>query len=49
MERGRSPVRVQRYVDGQRIYYEECRPDEHATIVIDYNDFSNPVLRRAEQ
>jgi len=33
-----------RYVEGQRIYFSECRPQSLARIVIDNNDLANPVL-----
>ncbi len=33
-----------RYVEGQRIYLSACHPAERATLTIDYNDLSAPVL-----
>lgn len=33
-----------RYVPGQRLYLNECRPKERAGVVIDNNDPSNPVI-----
>jgi uridine kinase len=32
-----------RYVEGQRLYFQECQPETKATIVIDYNDLSAPA------
>jgi uridine kinase len=34
----------QRYIPGQRLYYDECRPKEHADIIVDNNDPKNPVV-----
>ena len=34
----------QRYVGGQRRYLAECRPEQKADIVIDYNDFDAPKI-----
>jgi uridine kinase len=34
----------QRYIPGQQLYYQECRPQKHATVVIDNNDPQNPVI-----
>jgi uridine kinase len=33
-----------RYVEGQRMYLRACEPEAKATIVIDNNDLSAPVL-----
>ena len=33
-----------RYVDGQRLYFAECSPWEHASVVIDNNDLEAPRL-----
>lgn len=33
-----------RYVNGQRLYFEECAPETKATIVVDYNDLLNPTI-----
>ncbi len=33
-----------RYVEGQRIYLAMCNPEAHATIIIDYNDLSEPTV-----
>lgn len=33
-----------RYVEGQRLYLQHCRPESTATIVIDNNDLSSPAL-----
>lgn len=35
-----------RYVEGQRIYFRECRPWERADIVIDNEDLSSPRFLR---
>jgi uridine kinase len=34
----------QRYISGQKLYYNECRPKERANIVVDNNDLHNPVM-----
>jgi uridine kinase len=34
----------QRYIPGQRLYLEECRPKERATVVVENNDPGHPVL-----
>jgi len=33
-----------RYIPGQKIYFDECQPKERADIVIDNNDYNNPSL-----
>ena len=33
-----------RYVEGQKLYLEECRPWSQATMVVDNNDFENPRI-----
>lgn len=35
-----------RYIEGQHIYLAECRPDEHATVVIDNNDLAGAHITR---
>lgn len=35
-----------RYHDGQVLYFEECRPQERADILIDYSNLERPVLLR---
>lgn len=35
----------ERYIPGQKIYLEQCRPQEHATVVVDNNDPLNPILK----
>ncbi|KJL29906.1 Thymidylate kinase [Microbacterium oxydans] len=35
-----------RYVGGQRIYLDECRPRDSATILVDYADVTSPVIMR---
>lgn len=35
-----------RYVDGQRLYLERCRPAERATVLVDYADLERPVIVR---
>ena len=37
---------VQRYVGGQQLYFETCQPQQQADVVIDNNDWSNPILVR---
>lgn len=34
----------QRYIPGQKLYFDECRPKERATIVVDNNDPLNPGM-----
>ena len=34
----------ERYIPGQRLYFEECRPRERASIVIDNNDPNNATF-----
>ncbi|HET9140980.1 uridine kinase [Actinophytocola sp.] len=36
-----------RYVQGQRIYLAECRPEDRATVIVDNNDLAAPFLVRA--
>ena len=36
-----------RYYDGQMLYFEECRPQERADILIDYSNLERPVLLRS--
>jgi len=38
-----------RYVEGQQLYLQSCRPEAKATIVIDYNDLSAPRLLRFDE
>ena len=33
-----------RYVPGQRLYFDECRPQERAQVVVDNNDPRNPFI-----
>ena len=33
-----------RYIPGQMLYFDECRPTERANVVVDNNDPSNPLL-----
>lgn len=33
-----------RYIPGQQIYFEQAHPKEKADIVIDNNDFENPII-----
>jgi uridine kinase len=35
---------VARYVRGQRLYFDACRPWERADVVIDNSDFDRPAL-----
>lgn len=35
-----------RYVGGQRLYLDECRPAERATVLVDYADFDRPRIVR---
>jgi uridine kinase len=34
----------QRYIPGQRLYLESCKPRQNANIVVDNNDFLRPAL-----
>ncbi len=36
----------QRYVPGQKLYFEEAKPQEKSDIIIDNSDFENPVITR---
>jgi uridine kinase len=38
-----------RYIGGQRIYLEECRPHEAASVLVDYADVNRPVIIRGAQ
>jgi uridine kinase len=33
-----------RYLDGQRLYFEECHPEDRAHTVIDNSDYERPVI-----
>lgn len=33
-----------RYLDGQKLYIEECKPQQQADILIDYSDLARPVI-----
>ncbi|GAB3277625.1 nucleoside/nucleotide kinase family protein [Microbacterium lacusdiani] len=35
-----------RYVGGQRLYLEQCRPAERADILVDYADLARPIILR---
>lgn len=34
----------QRYIPGQKLYFDECQPKERARVVIDNSDLGNPVV-----
>ena len=36
-----------RYVQGQRLYFEACRPQQRAHVVIDNTDLARPRIRRS--
>ncbi len=38
------PTGINRYVDGQQIYYRECSPHTRATLVVDNTDIDRPML-----
>ena len=38
-----------RYVDGQRLYLQDCRPHDHATVVIDNTDLNAARITRGGQ
>ncbi|GAA1988609.1 hypothetical protein GCM10009838_59330 [Catenulispora subtropica] len=42
---GQDP-RNRRYSEGQQLYLAACHPADRASMVIDNNDFSQPVIRR---
>jgi uridine kinase len=33
-----------RYIPGQKLYFDECRPKERAKVLVDNNDPQNPVM-----
>ena len=33
-----------RYVPGQRFYFSQVRPKEQASIIVDNNDYRNPII-----
>jgi uridine kinase len=37
-----------RYIEGQKLYFMECRPHEYASIVVDNNDLSSPKITRVK-
>ncbi len=37
---------MQRYVEGQRIYFRSCSPHQRATLLIDNRDFEAPRIIR---
>lgn len=37
---------MRRYVEGQRIYFRDCRPQQRASILIDNNDLDDPTILR---
>jgi uridine kinase len=39
----------QRYVGGQQRYLRECTPEQHADIVIDYNDLREPKVLKWDE
>lgn len=41
--------KVRRYVDGQRLYFDACRPWERASVVVDNSDWSTPHVVAAER
>jgi len=43
---GLQDPRLGRYVGGQSLYFEQCRPEDKATVVLDNSDFGAPVLIR---
>jgi uridine kinase len=46
---GVDETRDQRYVGGQRMYFEECRPWDRASIVIDNDDLTAPFIVSARE
>jgi uridine kinase len=34
----------QRYVPGQKLYFEEAKPREKANVILDNSDFENPII-----
>lgn len=39
-----SAASNQRYVEGQRLYFTECQPEERATVVVDNTDLAAPFV-----
>jgi uridine kinase len=37
---------VNRYVEGQRLYYKTCEPQKNANILVDHNDIRKPKILR---
>jgi uridine kinase len=37
-----------RYIPGEQLYLTKCKPKERANIVIDNNDWDNPILMKGE-
>jgi len=35
---------LKRYISGEKLYLELCKPRERAAVVIDNNDFNNPKI-----
>jgi uridine kinase len=42
-----DPGAIHRYLEGQNIYFRECRPWELATMVIDNDDLAAPFVTDA--
>lgn len=38
-----------RYVEGQKLYLQECRPADKASVLVDYNNLDNPLILRDVQ
>lgn len=36
----------QRYIEGQKLYLQSCRPEQRAELVIDHTDLDRPLLRK---
>jgi uridine kinase len=39
----------ERYIPGQKLYLEECQPEERAMVVVDNNDPSQPVVSKSKE
>ena len=35
---------INRYIASQKIYYDECEPQNRASIIVDNTDFKNPIV-----
>ncbi len=45
-EQETTAIYNERYVPGQTLYFQEANPKEVADIVVDNNDFQNPIIKK---